>query len=102
MESIVPRGLAQKLIIVLTILVAIVSAVSGFISTRTQERRILDAMILGADQLSKGITSATWQAMLADNRQAAYEVMKTIADKQGIDRNRMFNRERRAMYSTGP
>ncbi len=97
-----PRRLAQKLIIALTILVAIVSAISGFISTRTQERRILDAMILGADQLSKGITSATWQAMLADNRQSAYEVMKTIADKQGIDRIRMFNRDGRVMFSTGP
>jgi len=89
------------LIIALTILVAFVSAISGYVSSRTQESRILDAMILGADQLSKGITSATWQLMLADNRQAAYEVMRTIADKQGIDRIRMFNRDGRPMFSTG-
>ena len=49
-------------------------------------------MILGADQLSKAITSATWHAMLADHREDAYQVMQTIALKQGIDRIRMFNR----------
>jgi two-component system NtrC family sensor kinase len=57
-------------------------------------------MILGADQLSKGITSATWHAMLADNRQAANEVMQTIALKQGIDRIRLFNRDGRLVFST--
>jgi two-component system NtrC family sensor kinase len=69
---------------------------------KTQERQILDAMILGADQLSKGITSATWHAMLANTRQAAYEVMETIAHKQGIDRIQIFNKEGRIMFSTRP
>src|SRR5664279_1812183 len=57
-------------------------------------------MLLGADQLSKGITSATWHAMLDDHREAAYEVMQTIALKQGIDRIRMFNSAGHATFST--
>jgi two-component system NtrC family sensor kinase len=40
--------------------------------------------------------------MLADNREAAYEVMNTIALKQGIDRIRMFNRDGRVMFTTRP
>lgn len=39
----------------------------------------------------------------ADNsrsRRAAYQIMQVIADKQGIDRIRMFNREGRLMFST--
>ncbi|HEY2018031.1 MAG TPA: ATP-binding protein, partial [Bryobacteraceae bacterium] len=47
-----------------------------------------------------GITSATWHAMLDDHREAAYEVMRTIALKQGIDRIRMFNRAGQVMFST--
>jgi hypothetical protein len=43
-----------------------------------------------ADQLSDAITSVTWHAMLADNRQAACEVMETIAHIQGIERIRIF------------
>lgn len=98
--NIVPSHLAQKLILSLTIIVIIVAGVSGFLNVKTQERQLLDAMVLGADQLSNGITSATWHAMLADDRGAAYEVMQTIATKQGIDRIRIFNRDGKIMYST--
>jgi two-component system NtrC family sensor kinase len=100
--NIVPSRLAQKLILSLTIIVIIVASISGFFSVKTQERQLLDAMILGADQLSNGITSATWHAMLADDRNAAYEVMQTIAAKQGINRIRIFNRDGKIMFSTKP
>src|SRR5271157_2119525 len=98
--NIVPSHLAQKLILSLTIIVIIVAGVSGFLNVKTQERQLLDTMVLGADQLSNGITSATWHAMLADDREAAYEVMQTIATKQGIDRIRIFNRDGKIMFST--
>ena len=56
-------------------------------------------MILGADQLSRSITGATWHAKLDDDLKAEYEIMRVIADKQGIDRIRMFNREGRLVFS---
>ncbi len=65
-----------------------------------QKERLVEAMILGADQLSRSITSATWHAMLDDDRKAAYEMMRVIADKHGVDRIRMFNREGRLVFST--
>lgn len=97
-----PRRLGRKLMLSITVIVIIVAAVSGLVNIKTQERRLLDTMTLGADQLSKGITSATWQFMLDDHREAAYEVMKTIALKQGIDRIRMFNRAGQVTFSTRP
>jgi two-component system, NtrC family, sensor kinase len=100
--NIVPSRLAQKLILSLTVIVIIVASISGFFSVQAQEGQLLDAMILGADQLSNGITSATWHAMLADDRNAAYEVMQTIAAKQGINRIRIFNRDGKIMFSTKP
>ena len=96
------RRLAQRLILPLTVIVIIIAAVSGLITVRSQERQLLDSMILGADQLSRGIAAATWHAMLDDNRGAAYSVMQTIAEKQGIDRIRIFNRDGIVMYSTAP
>ena len=84
----------------ITVIVIIVAAVSGLVNVKTEERQLLDTMVLGADQLSKGITSATWHAMLDDHREAAYQVMQTIALKQGIDRIRMFNRAGQVMFST--
>jgi two-component system NtrC family sensor kinase len=84
----------------ITVIVIIVAAVSGLVNIKTEEQQLLNTMILGADQLSKGITSATWHAMLDDHREAAYQVMQTIAEKQGIDRIRMFNRTGQVMFST--
>jgi two-component system, NtrC family, sensor kinase len=95
-----PRGLAFKLSVSLTIIVVLVAAVSGYFTQRAHQGKLLRTMILGADQLSKGITSATWHAMLADDRGSAYQIMTTIADKQGIDRIRMFNSEGHLTFST--
>ncbi|KAA0231767.1 sensor histidine kinase [candidate division KSB1 bacterium] len=96
------KRLAPKLIFSLTIIVVLVEGISAYLNTKRQEKELLDAMILGADQLSRSITSATWHAMLADHRSAAYEVMQTIALKQGIDKIRIFNKEGYVMFSTDP
>jgi two-component system, NtrC family, sensor kinase len=95
-----PRRLARKLMLSITVIVIIVAAVSGLVNVKTEEQQLLNTMVLGADQLSKGITSATWHAMLEDHREDAYQVMQTIALKQGIDRIRMFNRAGQSMFST--
>lgn len=86
----------------LTILIVAISTVSGYLNFRTQKRQLVDTMVLGADELSRSITSATWQFMLDDDRKAAYQIMHTIADKEGIDRIRMFNREGYLVFSTDP
>jgi two-component system NtrC family sensor kinase len=95
-----PRRLDFKLILSLTVLIVAISCVSGFLNLRTQKAQLVSTMVLGADQLSRSITSATWYAMLDDDRKAVYETMRVIADKYGVDRIRMFNREGRLAYST--
>ncbi|MGA7614794.1 MAG: ATP-binding protein [Thermoanaerobaculia bacterium] len=97
-----PRRLATKLILALAVIALIVTTFSLYANLKSQERQLVESMVLGADQLSRSITSATWQSMLADHRQASYEVMKTIADKQGISLIRMFNKDGRLMFSTTP
>jgi len=97
-----PRKLSLQLMIPLTVIVMLVGVASGIIHMKTQERQLLDAMITGADQLSGSIVSATWHAMLADQRERAYDIMQTIATKQGINRIRIFNKEGRVMFSTAP
>jgi hypothetical protein len=67
------RRLDFKLIFSLTILIVAISCISGYLSFRMQKDRLVEAMVLGADQLSRSITSATWHAMLDDDRKAAYE-----------------------------
>jgi two-component system NtrC family sensor kinase len=94
-------GLAPKVIGSLTIVIAVIAAVSAWIDLRNQENLLLEEMVRGADQLSNTIVSATWQAMLLDERQAAYEVMQTVGRQEGIEKIRIFNKEGRVMFSTG-
>ncbi len=95
-----PRKLGPKLIFSLTILIVVISGLSGYLNFRSQKQQLVETMILGADQLSRGVTGATWLAMLDDDRRAAYEIMRVIADKQGVDRIRMYNKEGRLVFST--
>jgi two-component system NtrC family sensor kinase len=97
-----PRHLAPRLILLLTVFVVIVEGAFGYLNISIQERQLIEEVITGADQLSRSITSATWHAMLADHRQDAYDVMDTIAKKQSIERIRIFNKEGRVMFSTVP
>jgi two-component system NtrC family sensor kinase len=89
-----------KLAAALSTIVILVSGAYGVVLVRTQNQRSLDNLVLGAGQLSKSITSATWHAMLDDKREAAYDIMRVIAQKQGVDGIRIFNREGRLMFTT--
>lgn len=97
---VLPRHLAGKLIICLTLIVAVVAGVFQILTVRSQEHQLVQEAIQGADQLSRSIASATWQAMQANKRESAYAVMKTIAEKQEIDRIRIYNRDGWLMFST--
>jgi len=96
----VPNRLAVRLIGSLTAIVVVVEGTFALINLKEQERYVHDSMVLGADQLSRSLTSATWHAMLADQRDTVYEIMRTIGLKQGIDQIRIFNKEGRVTFST--
>jgi two-component system NtrC family sensor kinase len=96
------QGLALRLVIALTVLIAVTKGVFSYFNVKAEERHFIRNMVQGTDQLSQSIVSATWQAMQADRRDAAYEIMETIATKQGIDRIRILNKEGRVTFSTGP
>jgi two-component system, NtrC family, sensor kinase len=97
-----PRKLSLQLLIPLLVFVLFAGLAAGYVHMKTQESQLLATMVTGADQLSGSIASATWHAMLADQRESAYEIMQTIALKQGIQRIRIYNKEGRVMFSTAP
>ncbi len=95
-----PRRLSQQLILSLTVVVSLVVVANGVIAVRSADTQLQATMLQSVEQLSGAIASSTWHAMLADNRESAYQVMQTIAAKQGIRSVRIFNKEGRVMFST--
>ena len=97
-----PRRTTTRLVLALTTIVALVSAVSTFLSARFQENALLEGMVNAADHMSRSITAATWQAMRDDRRGEAYETMRAIASAPGIESIRIFNKEGVVTFSTDP
>jgi len=95
------KGLAPRLILSFTAIVVLVEGVFGFINARIQERQLLDAKVQATAGVSDTITKAIWRHMLADQRESAYAMMRTIGEQQGVNSVRIFNKVGRIMYSTG-
>ncbi len=94
--------LVTKLTLALLAIVVVIAVCSGVYMYKSEEKQLLNVVVMGADQLSRSISSATWHAMLADRRDDAYQTMETIAVKQGIDGIRMYNRAGEITFSTKP
>jgi len=92
--------LAPRLFFALTVLLVLIEGTFGVVNIRIADKQLVQEAITGADQLSRSVTAATWQAMRFDHREAAYELMETIADKHGVERIRMFNRVGELRFST--
>jgi len=65
-----PRRLGPKPILSRTILIVAIPVVSGDLNFGAQKRQLGETMVLGADELSRSITGATWQFKLDDDRKA--------------------------------
>jgi len=76
--------------------------VSAVVGVRQQEEHLLQGVLRSADQISRGIASATWQMMLVDRRDAACQIMQTVGRDPGIRLVRIFNKEGRVTFSTDP
>lgn len=92
--------LVTKLMVALVGIVVAIAIISGVSIYKSEEAQLLNVVTMGADQLSGSISSSIWHLMLADRRDDAYQVMETIAVKQGIDRLSMFNRGGEVTFST--
>ncbi|HKK71466.1 MAG TPA: ATP-binding protein [Candidatus Krumholzibacteria bacterium] len=96
----VPRTLAFRLVFALTVFMAVMRVVFGFVEDRRLEQLVLDQTITGADELSRSVASATWNAMLADDREAAYRIMSAIGEEHGVERICLVNERGEVTFST--
>jgi len=96
-----PLRLAHKIILSLIAVTAVTGFLAGYVHVRAQESQLIAVMIRSADQLSQAITSAVWDAMLANDREALHQHVRSAAAMNGIDRVRVFNKEGRVMFAAG-
>jgi two-component system NtrC family sensor kinase len=101
-RRLLPENLAPRLIVSVTILLVVVEGVFGYFNYSVEKRQLRESVVRSADQLSRSLISATWQAMLSDRKESAYRVMETMGQRQGVDRIRLVNADGDVTFTTDP
>jgi two-component system NtrC family sensor kinase len=96
-----PKGIARKLVIYLTLMVIVVEGGFALINVNSQEKELLREIALSADLASQTIVATTWHAMLEDRRESVYQMMDNVGRQESIGKVRVFNRTGRVMFSSG-
>lgn len=95
-----PRGIARKLALWLTSIIIVVEGLFALSEIHSQRRQLLNEMTLSAGLVSQTMVATTWNAMLEDRREYAYQMMKNVALQETIDKVRVFNKSGQITFST--
>lgn len=95
-------GLAVKLAVCLIIGTGGFFAIFGYLNLRLQRSQSQQIVVQDADRLSDLIVRSTRHAMLRNDREALYHLVRNIGQEAGIRRVRIFNEEGRIRFSTDP
>ncbi len=95
-------GLAVKLAVCLVVATAGFFSVFGYLNLRLQRSQSQQIVVQDADRLSDLILRSTRHAMLRNDREALYHLVRDIGQEAGIRRVRIFNEEGRIRFSTDP
>lgn len=95
-----PRGIARKLVLYLTSIIIVVEGLFALSEIQSQRHQLLNEMTLSAGLVSQTMVATTWNAMLEDRREYAYQMMNNVALQETIDKVRVFNKSGRITFST--
>jgi two-component system NtrC family sensor kinase len=95
-------SLSAKLIVLLVAWVVATFALLGAVNIDLHRRDLETATLNSAERISDVIKRSTSYYMLRNDREALYQMMRTMADEPGVVRIRVFNQEGTVSYSTDP
>jgi two-component system, NtrC family, sensor kinase len=94
--------LGGKLITLLVMTLVAMFGLFGYLNVRLHRQHLETATLAAAERVSDVIRRSTSYYMLRNDRQALYQMMRTIADEPGMVRVRVFDKEGRISYSSDP
>lgn len=96
------RTLSGKLIMLLLMALAVTFALLGYVNIRLHQHHLEAATLGAAERVGDTIKRTTSYHMLRNDREAMYEIIRTIGAEPGIRRVRIMDREGRISYSNDP
>ena len=88
--------------LILAVAIVSVTIIGGFsyVLTGSQQRALISQVEHNAHQLSETVKSGTKHDMLLNRRERVHRTIDTIADQDGIEKVRIFNKEGEIIYSS--
>lgn len=74
----------------------------GYLNLRLHRQHLEEMVFVSADRISDLIRRSIRYSMLRDQREEAFQIIKTIGNQPGISKVRIFNKEGRITLSTDP
>jgi len=96
------RSLSAKLISLLVLIMLVVFALLGYLTTRLHRQHLEAATLTSAERVSDVIKRSTSYYMLRNDREGLYHAMAMMANEPGMIRVRIFDREGQISYSSTP
>jgi two-component system NtrC family sensor kinase len=92
--------ISYKLILVVAIVSVTIIGGFSYVLTDSLRRALISQVEHNAHQLSETIKSGTKYDMLLNRRERVHRTIDTIADQDGIEKVRIFNKEGEIIYSS--
>jgi two-component system NtrC family sensor kinase len=99
-QKIYRRHLGLKLVLLLTVAMLVTFGALGYANIRLHRRHLEAATLRAAERVSDTVKRSTEYHMLRNDRDAMYQIIRTLGAEPGIVRIRILNPEGRISYSS--
>lgn len=102
LRRLLPRrfSLIQKLTILTGTVVVLFMTLFAWVNINNLQKLLINNTVRDLDNLASTIIRVTRHQMLLDNRPLVYQMVNEVANRPGVDRIRMINREGIIVHST--
>ncbi|PWB67765.1 MAG: hypothetical protein C3F14_01335, partial [Deltaproteobacteria bacterium] len=94
------NSISVKIVLCVMGMVLIVNGALAYLYLTIQKENLNAAILRNASQLSETIKKSIQNDMLENRKEAAYKIMETIGEQEGIEKVRIYSSEGKILYSS--
>jgi two-component system NtrC family sensor kinase len=94
------NSISAKIILCVAGMILVVNGALAFVYLRIQKEDLNLTVLRNASQLSETIKKSIQNDMLKNRKEAAYKIMNTVGQQEGIEKVRIYSSEGKILFST--
>jgi len=102
LPKIIRHSLVTKLIYAVGLTLLLTICAWAYFSIRDQKQKLMDSILAGTERLTNTIRLSTRYAMMRNSRDDLNHIIKNIANQQGVESIRVYNKKGQIKFSNDP